>query len=63
MRSLGATAIASLAANFNWMANGFDAVKRRTDPAHPANTLHGGPNGFDKVVWKGKAIPHGVELT
>jgi aldose 1-epimerase len=27
------------------------------------NALHGGPKGFDKVVWKGKAIPHGVELT
>jgi aldose 1-epimerase len=27
------------------------------------NALHGGPKGFDKVNWKGKAIPHGVELT
>jgi aldose 1-epimerase len=27
------------------------------------NALHGGPKGFDKVVWKGKEIPHGVELT
>ena len=28
-----------------------------------ANTLHGGAVGFDKLVWKGKPIPHGVELT
>lgn len=27
------------------------------------NTLHGGPKGFDKVVWKAKAIQDGVELT
>jgi aldose 1-epimerase len=27
------------------------------------NSLHGGPKGFDKAVWEGKVIPHGVELT
>jgi aldose 1-epimerase len=27
------------------------------------NTLHSGPNGFDKAVWKAREIPHGVELT
>jgi aldose 1-epimerase len=26
------------------------------------NTLHGGLVGFDKKVWKGKAIPNGIEL-
>jgi len=33
------------------------------DKDHPVNTLHGGLKGFDKVVWKGKEIRHGVELT
>jgi aldose 1-epimerase len=27
------------------------------------NALHGGPHGFNNVVWKAKAIANGVELT
>jgi aldose 1-epimerase len=27
------------------------------------NSLHGGPHGFNNVVWKAKEIPDGVELT
>jgi aldose 1-epimerase len=27
------------------------------------NALHGGTRGFDKVVWQGKEIPDGIELT
>ena len=27
------------------------------------NTLHGGPHGFNNVVWKAKQIKNGVELT
>jgi aldose 1-epimerase len=27
------------------------------------NALHGGPIGFDKVVWEAKQIPDGLELT
>src|ERR1700744_1554035 len=28
-----------------------------------ANSLHGGTVGFDKLVWQGRAIPDGVEMT
>jgi aldose 1-epimerase len=28
-----------------------------------ANSLHGGPHGFNNVVWKAKPIVNGVELT
>ena len=27
------------------------------------NSLHGGPHGFNNVVWKAKPIANGVELT
>jgi aldose 1-epimerase len=27
------------------------------------NSLHGGPHGFNNVVWKSKAVANGVELT
>jgi aldose 1-epimerase len=38
--------------------------KRYQLPANDGvNTLHGGLIGFDKLVWSGQEIPHGVELT
>lgn len=30
---------------------------------HGINSLHGGTVGFDKMVWEGKEIPDGVEMT
>lgn len=30
---------------------------------HGINTLHGGTVGFDSLVWTGKEIPNGVEMT
>jgi aldose 1-epimerase len=38
--------------------------KRYDLPANDGvNTLHGGTTGFDKLLWRGHEIPHGVELT
>ncbi|HEX4156578.1 MAG TPA: aldose epimerase family protein [Acidobacteriaceae bacterium] len=30
---------------------------------HGINTLHGGTTGFDQMVWTGRQIPNGVEMT
>jgi aldose 1-epimerase len=50
----------------NRIANAKFALDGKTYPTPQndgPNTLHSGPNGFDKKVWKAKEIPHGVELT
>jgi aldose 1-epimerase len=50
----------------NRIANGkftLDGKTYSTPQNDGTNTLHSGPNGFDKAVWKAKEIPHGVELT
>jgi aldose 1-epimerase len=40
-----------------------DGTTYHTPQNDGKNTLHSGPKGFDKAVWKAKEIPHGVELT
>jgi aldose 1-epimerase len=40
-----------------------DGVKYSLPANDNGNSLHGGPQGFDKKVWMGKEIPDGVELT
>lgn len=50
----------------NRIANGefkLDGNTYHTPKNDGPNTLHGGPHGFDKAVWKAKQIPHGIELT
>lgn len=49
----------------NRIANGefkLDGKTYHIPQNNGTNALHGGTKGFDKVVWKGKEIPHGVEL-
>lgn len=40
-----------------------DGVSYQLPTNDGPNSLHGGTVGFDKVVWKAKEIPDGVELT
>jgi aldose 1-epimerase len=50
----------------NRIANGkfqLDGKTYQVPQNDGSNALHGGTKGFDKAVWKGKIIPHGVELT
>jgi aldose 1-epimerase len=50
----------------NRIAGGKFALDGKTysiPPNDGPNALHGGPRGFDKVVWKAKEIPHGIELS
>src|SRR6184192_4069814 len=47
-------------ANASFMLDG----KKYSVPQNDGpNSLHGGPHGFNNVVWKGKAINNGVEFT
>jgi aldose 1-epimerase len=39
-----------------------DGKRYQLPPNDGVNTLHGGIIGFDKLVWQGHEIPHGVEL-
>jgi aldose 1-epimerase len=50
----------------NRIANGKFALEGKTYslPLNDGrNSLHGGPHGFNNVIWKAKAIENGVELT
>jgi aldose 1-epimerase len=50
----------------NRIAGGKFALDGKTysiPPNDGPNALHGGPRGFDKVVWKAKEIPRGIELS
>ncbi|MGA9978287.1 MAG: aldose epimerase family protein [Candidatus Sulfotelmatobacter sp.] len=40
-----------------------DGVKYSLPLNNGENSLHGGPHGFNNVVWKAKPIANGVELT
>jgi aldose 1-epimerase len=40
-----------------------DGVEYKLPQNDGKNTLHGGPKGFDKVLWTAKEIPGGLELT
>ena len=40
-----------------------DGVEYKLAANNGKNHLHGGPNNFSKIVWQGKTLPNGVELT
>jgi aldose 1-epimerase len=40
-----------------------DGVTYKLPKNDGENSLHGGPQGFDKHVWTGRELPDGVELT
>jgi len=40
-----------------------DGIEYKLAANNGKNHLHGGPKNFSKVVWQGKTLPNGVELT
>jgi aldose 1-epimerase len=40
-----------------------DGVTYKVPKNEADNSLHGGPEGFDKRIWAGREVPDGVELT